>query len=117
MTKVNTISKSQNRTILRSMNPVIQSYQNILISMGMPSPPLASYSHRDRYVVIKSAASPEEVQKGIDLFWDLVEGQQLDIKRNDPSTWENWVASTGNGIMSGTFSHARSLLTNKLGVH
>lgn len=64
-------------------------------------PKLSEYFDKHGYVVIKNAASPEEVQKGINLFWDLVEVQQPLIKRNDPATWESWVASTGNGIMAG----------------
>jgi len=64
-------------------------------------PKLSEYFDTYGYVVIKDAASLEEVQKGIDLFWSLVEVQQPIIKRDDPSTWETWIASTANGIMSG----------------
>jgi hypothetical protein len=64
-------------------------------------PKLVEYFETNGFVVIKNAASPEEIQKGINLWWDLVEAQQPLIKRNDPSTWETWIASSSNGIMFG----------------
>jgi len=64
---------------------------------------LADFFNANGYVVIKAVATPEQVEKGISLFWDLVEQQQPAINRNDPSTWktETWVASAEIGIMSG----------------
>lgn len=64
-------------------------------------PKLSEYFDANGFVVIKNAASPQEVEKGISLFWDLVETQQPMIKRNDPSTWDVWIAGTDTGIMSG----------------
>lgn len=67
-----------------------------------------------RYAVVKSVASPEEVEKGISLFWDLAERQQPSIKRTDPSTWEDstWVANSDVGIMAGKYCSLKSIGVN-----
>lgn len=66
-------------------------------------PAMMDYFNANGYAVIKAVATPEQVEKGISLFWDLVEQQQPSIKRTDPATWETatWVASPEVGIMSG----------------
>jgi len=66
-------------------------------------PKLVEFFDENGYAVIKNAATAEEVQTGIRLFWDLVERQQPEIKRDNPATWRDdiWVASARNGIMAG----------------
>lgn len=58
------------------------------------------YLNRKGYVVFRNIASPAEIEKAISLWWDLVEGNS-NLKRNDPSTWHEWVADPSVGIMSG----------------
>lgn len=66
-------------------------------------PALAEFFNANGYAVVNAVATPEEVKKGISLFWDLAERQQPAIKRDDPATWEDstWVAASDVGIMSG----------------
>lgn len=54
-------------------------------------------------MVIRNVANKEQQDTAVSLFWDLCEGKQPALKRNDPSTWTNsqWVASPSVGIMSG----------------
>eukprot|EP01121_Diplochlamys_sp_Union-15-3_P020787 TRINITY_DN8209_c0_g1_i4.p1 TRINITY_DN8209_c0_g1~~TRINITY_DN8209_c0_g1_i4.p1 ORF type:complete len:318 (+),score=51.19 TRINITY_DN8209_c0_g1_i4:37-954(+) len=47
-----------------------------------------TYLDKNGYVVIKSVASPEEVSKAIDLFWEHF--SKSGVKRDDFSTWSHW---------------------------
>jgi ectoine hydroxylase-related dioxygenase (phytanoyl-CoA dioxygenase family) len=59
------------------------------------------------YVVIKNVASKEDCIQADSLFWDFVESlprnEDLQNRRNDPSTWENkrWFPSTDYGLANG----------------
>jgi len=48
-----------------------------------------TYLDEHGYVVIRAAASPEEIEKALDLFWEHFESKE-GVKRYDMSTWENW---------------------------
>jgi len=66
-------------------------------------PYIAEFFKEHGYVVIKQVASAEQRETAVNLFWDLCESKQPNLKRNKPSTWktEHWVASPSVGIMSG----------------
>jgi len=53
-------------------------------------------------VVFKNIASPQEVQKGLDLAWDYIEKAIPGVKRNDVNSYNspNWPKSA-SGIISG----------------
>jgi hypothetical protein len=64
-------------------------------------PKLAAFFHENGFVVVKEVAKKEDRDSGVGLFWDLVEQMHPRIRRNDPSTWDEWIADPGVGIMSG----------------
>jgi hypothetical protein len=62
---------------------------------------MMKYLDTHGYTVVKGAASNEDIQKAKDSFWDYWEGQSRKgiLKRDDPSTWGNWMANAATGIM------------------
>lgn len=53
--------------------------------------------------MIKAALTEEEVQKGISLFWDWLEGLNSGLKRDDHKTWKNpaWPGVPDLGFFTG----------------
>lgn len=63
------------------------------------------------FAVISGAASVDDIEKGKDYFWKYMENQigddNINISRNNCSTWDYWVGSSSNGIISSPiFNHS-----------
>jgi hypothetical protein len=61
------------------------------------------YLQEHGYAVYKDVASPDEITRAHDLFWDFIEGLGNNIKRTNPNTWHNdaWPQSHKNGAIAG----------------
>jgi len=61
------------------------------------------YLEENGFVVFKDIASPEEVEKGLGLAWDFIEGLGIGIDRHNIESWDNpdWPNPFGNGIVAG----------------
>ncbi len=59
---------------------------------------MLKYLDERGYAIIAEVASPEEVVKARDLFWQYLETPRkkydgtevVDFKRDDPTTWDDW---------------------------
>src|SRR4051812_15849385 len=52
-------------------------------------PAAVKYFEENGYVIYSKAATQEEVDRSIDLFWNHVERVIKGIKRDDPETWDD----------------------------
>jgi hypothetical protein len=59
------------------------------------------YLDEEGWVAIGPVMDAEEVKKATSLFWDHVEQiDGLNIRRNDPRSWDTWIASPHTGIVA-----------------
>jgi len=59
------------------------------------------YLRDNGYVVYENVITPEEVQEGLNLLWDFLEGMGTGINRGDPSTWgdDRWPPGGRTGVI------------------
>eukprot|EP01102_Stenamoeba_stenopodia_P001492 TRINITY_DN1129_c0_g3_i1.p1 TRINITY_DN1129_c0_g3~~TRINITY_DN1129_c0_g3_i1.p1 ORF type:complete len:374 (-),score=90.89 TRINITY_DN1129_c0_g3_i1:129-1250(-) len=87
----------------REKVPPPQTYRPPLFEVDNPESAEAALQFlRDNgYVVYRDVISPDEVQEGLKLLWDFLEGMGTGIKRDDPSTWgdDRWPPGGRTGVI------------------
>jgi len=61
------------------------------------------YLDNNGYVVLSGVATDKEVETGISLAWDFIEGLGIRVNRNSPKSWgtQRWPDPFGKGIVAG----------------